>query len=1135
MTFARWHALAACLFVSCSYPCVVMAQRPASPPAVAATTPSDRDVRTLNELLARPVSIDVTRVPLRRAIDALAENAGIPLQYHLQTIAAYPMLVTLHLVKVPLRVALEKVLEGTSLTVVADEAKRLAIIDATGGSVVRAATGIVTGQVTDVHTSRPLREVIVTLDDSVATVRTDDDGRYRFTGVAAGVHRVTVRFVGYARQSRMVTVTDNQTASMNFRLESSVNTLDQVVVTATGVQQYRELGHVVSVINADSLVRTTPITTVADLLTARIPGLQVTTSGGSVGGDIGLRIRGLTSTNLDPQPIVIVDGVRYRTSNVISNNSGIVVEDSRPNNVEPRSPLNDLNVNDIATVEVVKGPSATTLYGPDAANGVIIITTKHGVAGRTEWNVYVHPALHSAVPDGSMSGITTYQAWGHDPNSGTLFQGNCTLESQYRYQQCILDSVTKAPQQATNGNVTILAPSPLQGQVGTSVRGGTGALRYFASGNYDTESGPVTLPALSVEAYEQAHGVGTLPNSLKTPNTQQSVDLNMNFSTDFGTKGSLAVSAIYAQSTQRNITPTFYQSMATSGVPQPGVDTAQFYQSYANLLTTFAIQSSQMQARRLTGSASGTYHPVGWLTATGSLGTDLGNTTDNSFLPPNSLYDGFQSTATNYSRNNTGRSANASLTASGTSGVWSFRSSLGTQYSYQHMDGLNAYGYNLAPGSTSIATAENTSIGQVWNETATLGTYGEEVIGLRNRLFLNGALRVDGSTSYGDAYRPRLFPKVGLSWVASDEPFLRGIPGLNLLRVRTSFGAASRSPTSGMKLGAIQSGNPTIEGTSSLIYIRSTLANPVLRPEHTQEWEGGADATILGERVDLGLTAYRRRTNDQINLIREPDGLPGQQFVNEGDVTGHGVEVTAAWHAVRQPSWTMDVMFNYDFQTTRVVRLGQGLPDNFSLYGGWAVGYPLGAAFGQKVIGVADTVGGQADSIIFSNEVALSPTTFLGVLAPPRTVTVNPVVNLWRGYVQVSALFDRASDFIQQDPIITYGCAAAGLCLAGILKDTPAREQAAAVVDAEHFVPGDFTRWREFSITTRVPLRVMRWFNLGTMQVSLQGRNLALWTKYKATDPESQPGSGILPGASYGGAFGLPFPRTWSLRFDVLP
>jgi len=404
------------------------------------------------------VSVDVNAAMLGSVIHTIARQAGLVPAYD-ETVLPIERRVTLHLKNVSAEAAFEAALQGTGL---------VAQVQATGavtimrGTVARKLAGDLAGRVTASKTTRGLRGVNVVIDDSLKSVRTDDDGRYHFSGIAAGAHRVTVRYVGFTRKSQVATVVDDQTTIVDFVLESSVNMLDQVVVTATGPQRYRELGHVVEVINADSLVRVSPIMNMADLLTARIPGLQVITSGGTVGGDIALRLRGQTTSRLDPQPIVIVDGVRYKSNNLIQDNSGAVVEDTRPAFAESRSPLNDLNVNDIETVEVVKGPSATTLYGPDAANGVIVVTTKRGKVGKPEWQVYVHPSIHSAVPTDRTSGLTVYQAWGHDPTTLALFEGNCTLAYQGR-QRCILDSVTVEPQQVEEAGVVALSSSRPQG------------------------------------------------------------------------------------------------------------------------------------------------------------------------------------------------------------------------------------------------------------------------------------------------------------------------------------------------------------------------------------------------------------------------------------------------------------------------------------------------------------------------------------------------------------------------------------------------------------------------------------------------------------------------------------------------
>lgn len=1120
MTIVRRAAFACTLL---SVPGVVaLGQR------VATATPESREngAATLQR-----VTIDVDDVPLVTALQLIAHQAGLSPVYK-ESVIPPQARVTLHVRHVPVADAFVAVLRGTGL--VADIQSTGDVAFVRGTSV--ASDSILAGRVIDGTTKRPLVGAMVSLDGAKQTTRTNADGQYRFLGVRTGPHTVQVRTIGYAQQAKSVTVVSDTTTIADFVLEhGAINTLDQVVVTATGAQRYRELGHVVTVINADSLVRTAPIMNIADLLTSRVPGLQVVTSGGVVGGDIALRLRGQTTSSLDPQPIVIVDGVRYKSSSLIPDQFGRLNEDQRPGNVEQRSPLNDLDVNDIETVEVVKGPSATTLYGPDSANGVILITTKRGKAGQTEWNVYVHPSLHSNVPDQRLANIAFYQAWGHDPNTGQVVPYNCTLIYQYQYHYCVLDSVTVAPTQPVSSDMSVLSSNRPQGQIGASVSGGMSDLRYFLSGDYDTETGPLTIPTSAVQYYNQIHGGTSIPSALRTPNTQQSVGLHSAFSKDFGRRGGLSLTATYNQATQRALAADFLQSLISNAGLPPGMDTAQYLQDYGQELTYLAVNSSQSQTQRLVGALNGNYQLFSWLNATVSLGTDMGFSTDDNAHQAGTYASYDDGQASEYRRTELGRTANLGLTSMAGAGIWSFRSSVGTQYSYTHTSGIDADGFNLAAGSSSISTATSVSISQIWDETVSLGSYGEEVVGLRDRLFLTGSLRLDGSSSYGDAYRPRAYPKVGISWIASDEPWLRHVPGLNQLRFRYSFGAASRAPVSAMKLGVIGSYQASIEGQTQNVYARTTLANPDIRPERTRESEYGMDATLLGGVVDASLTGYSRRTDDQINSISEPNGLPTPQWVNIGDVTGHGVEATLTVHALRRPTWNVDILASYDYQTTKVVRLGDGLQNNYSQYGGLVVGYPLGAAFGQKVVGVADTVGGHADSVIFSNEVTLSPTAYLGVLFPPHTLTVNPTLSLWEGRIRVSTLFDRATGFIQQDPFFRVGCAQTGLCLAGILKDTPLEEQAVVASGITQFEPGDYTRWREFSVTTTIPLTIVRWLRLGSAQVSLQGRNLALWTKYKGPDPESQPGSGITGLLSEAGAFGVPFPRTWSIRFDVLP
>jgi len=483
------------------------------------------------------------------------------------------------------------------------------------------------------------------------------------------------------------------------------------------------------------------------------------------------------------------------------------------------------------------------------------------------------------------------------------------------------------------------------------------------SGSYDTEDGVLTLPSRALQAYRQVHGASALPEALSKPNTQQAIDVHSSLSTDFGAKGNLAVTTTYNQSTQRAVSVFFYANGLAYGLPPAGVDTAQYYQGLGASLEQSSVNSSQAQTRRLSGNASGTYRPNAWLTGNASLGTDLGNSTDVSVRPVGTTDQYDQGQASDYRRNNVGRTGNVGLTAIAKPGNLSYQSSLGVQYVYAHTDGLNADGSNLAPGSSSITTATYLVDSQIWSESVQLGTYGEEVIGFHDLLFLTGSLRIDGSTSYGDAYKPRPYPKVGLSWIASDEPFLHGLPGLDELRFRYSFGAASRAPTSLMKLGQIQSVQRTIEGQTQNEYQRVGLANPNIRPERTQESEYGMDATLFSGFLQARLTGYSRRTNDQINTINEPNGLPFQQWVNVGDVSGSGLKP----HSLSMRSivlhgiWMLDSALTINHKTrsaqSRIAESVQPIRRQCS----WL---SARQRIRPKVLGVADTAGGSADGII---------------------------------------------------------------------------------------------------------------------------------------------------------------------------
>ena len=1095
---------------------------------------TDVDPRVAQALFGRMVTVTLDDVTVKRAVDLVVASAGVSVVYHSDVLAAQPQRITTRLKHVSLRSALEQVLSGTSLAPVPLDATKVAIVSMPSA---RGMDGGIAGTVTEGKSKRPLRFAIVMLDDSTHVVRTDDDGRYRFVSISVGAHRVIVRHIGFSQQVRVVTAKENETVVADFALSANINTLDQVVVTATGAQRYRELGHIVTKINADSVVREAPVTSLSELLTARVPGLQVlTNNGGIAGGEVALRVRGTSTTSLDPQPIVIVDGVRYKSTNFTAYG-----EDYRPFNTEPRSPLNDLNVNDIETVEVVKGPSASTLYGPDAANGVIVVTTKRGRAGAPQWHVYAYPDLStlSVGGDGRLNAQRAYQGWGHIPNTTTLYQGQCTIQAQAA-QLCVLDSLTVAPLPSNDPKTSIVAKQRPQWHSGASVSGGTPTLLYFYSGNYDSQTGMLHLSPAAQSALKQQLGVSTLSDAIRTPNSQQTLNLHANISSQLTPKASIGLAANYTQASQRSmdITDLFEsQNLGFGAAPGDDSTTIRNIVRSASQWTSF-ISTSEQQIHRFTTTLNGSFRPWDWLQADASIGTDLDNTADRGVRPANALYNGDGGEADEQRRGNTNRNAHLGATATAHPGIWSFRTSAGADYSYVNQDGLNTTGYNLAPGSSDLSTASSQSVQRQWLETVSLGTYGEEVIGLHDRLFLTGSLRLDGSTSFGDAYQPHPFPKLGASWVASDEPWLAALHryGVDEIRLRYSYGAASRYPTSAMKLGIVIPENLFVEDNTKATFYRYSLANPVLRPERSRESEYGVDATLLSV-VQLGVTWYNRKTDDELQLLAAPNGFLGG-WANVGDLTARGFETTVDVRVFESNRATGTMRFTYA-NNTNIVRSVGAASQSMSELGSVVVGYPINAAFGSRTIGAVDSAGGVQDGFISNrDEVLSSPLEYLGPLIAPKTYTITPALALFGGQIRVTTLFDRQSGGVQFNGY-AFLCVIYNQCPSGFLKSTPLVEQAKGLLlnRGDFIQSSNFTRWRELSVTGELPLVWRQRFHLTQASVSAQVRNLALWTPYTAPDPESTTGLGVMAvgGGATGGAAGIPQPRSWTIRFDITP
>ena len=412
--------------------------------------------------------------------------------------------------------------------------------------VAQAQQGSVTGRVTDQATSQALAGVRVTIVGTSLVTQTNADGRYTVPRIPAG--QVTVRAIGlgYGAASRAATVQPGEAATVDIALTLAPYSLEEVVVTSTGEQARKEVGNAITSIRADNLVQTRPVTNLSELLGARVAGVQVLTSP-LTGGGSRVRIRGTTSLSLSNEPVYVVDGIRIESA---VGSSSIGIGGTLPSRV------NDIDPNEIESYEVVRGPSASTLYGTDAANGVIVITTKHGRPGPARWSLYAGGGIakdYNTWPN-------AYRGWRSSATDTTTVHNSRPTNGT----QCILTQTARAtadPQFCRQDSVTTFNlfedrdASPLgtgyQGETGVQVAGGSDAAQYFFSGAWNDERGLIRMPPAFYSKLTAARQISDVPYEQYRPNALKHAAIRANVNARLSPRLDAAISTAFITSTQR--------------------------------------------------------------------------------------------------------------------------------------------------------------------------------------------------------------------------------------------------------------------------------------------------------------------------------------------------------------------------------------------------------------------------------------------------------------------------------------------------------------------------------------------------------------------------------------------------------
>src|SRR5438874_4766831 len=714
------------------------------------------------------------------------------------------------------------------------------------------AEGRVIGRVVDARTNAPLASVRVYVVGTQIGVITNADGRYELPGVAAGTHDVQAQRIGYRPSTQTVVVLSSGAATVDFGLGEQALALEQVVVTGTSSQaRRREVGNSIAQINLASVAE--PAKSVETLLQARVPGMTVDFGGATIGQGATIRVRGNVSLSQSDQPLVYVDGVRQTANNYPRN---VSQGGSTFNAAQGEaSPLADIDPGDVDRVEVIRGAAAATLYGTEAAAGVIEIFTKHGTAGKTAFTFQTN------------QGINWMRPWGSDVRP--LLNMEPWLKQAYGRSEAL------------------------------SVSGGGGQAQYYLSSAFDDKDG--VLPQDHARRYS-IRGTLTL---------QPLTNLTLHWNS-FVSKNDLAMSP------DGNGAESIFFNVYRSPVTSLGAATAE---NIAKLLTRTTTQTDD----RLIVGASATWVPCGWMSHKFTFGYDRAAMSGEVFHPYHFVFDTTGNISELDWQSETVTLDYAASAQAQPTNDFKATFSVGGQLVHPADARVDGYGHRLpGPGKQTLSRAAERFVFDSGQEVKTGGFFLQSLLAWKDRYFLTGGLRVDGSSAFGSSFGLQTYPKLSASYVISDEPFWPA--ALGTAKLRAAYGFAGRAP------GVFDAVRTWTAGAfaGQTAFLPDNLGNPALGPEKSGEMEVGIDAAALDDRVSLTFTYYHRRTVNALVLVPQPpsNGF-GALLESVGELSAAGLEASPVATVLRGSWLTWDLGSTISTNYTKVLSTGGAIFYNF--------------------------------------------------------------------------------------------------------------------------------------------------------------------------------------------------------------
>ncbi|KXX69182.1 SusC/RagA family TonB-linked outer membrane protein [Flammeovirga sp. SJP92] len=794
---------------------------------------------------------------------------------------------------------------------------------------------LIKGSIKDAMTGEPLIGASIKIKGTSKGSITDMDGNFELQATPTSLLQVS--YIGY----KTTEINVNNQNVISIKLEPDATEMEELVVVGLGVERdERSLGYAVQEVSSDDLGAVTSSSNVMNNLAGKVAGVQINQVGGSPGSSSNVVIRGNAILDGSNQPLYVIDGIPMNNSNVSNANDG----DS--GGIDTGDGMSGINAEDIESINVLKGPAATAIYGSRGINGVIMITTKSGKGGQKGIGVdFSHSSTISTL------GITpdNQEEYAHGTNGmfptdprrdygmwGPKVTPGLTTDKYYDGEERTVQFYDNydlffKPSYTANTNVALTKVSD------------AGTLRFSYSnmsnnGNTDNQSYERNTFSL--------RGTSDITDKFH-------IDARMNYIKEEAYNRPYMGNNVNNYMSNMNAIPNTYDITWMKDYKDDEGRPIGYNENNENPYWTMYETKFHDTKDRILGMASATYDITDHLKVQGRAGTDYTAWRADVLEP---LYTPWYESGRAYERTQLDREDNfdAMLMYDNQFGKFDVVANVGTSYMHIYRRYSDTGSSNFSdPLQQNPQSGSDRFASYNTYEKAISSVYATASIGYDGYLFLDVSGRNDWSSTLPLDNNSYFYPSISGSWVFSDMDWT--VPDwLTFGKVRASWAKVGSDTDPYMLQQYYQIDGQTQDGLQTGAIYGNTINNSQLKPSMQTSYELGMNLRMFDDRVNLDMTYYNSSSVDQIMKVRIPESSGYEDaIINAGEIINKGVEVALGYHVIRKQDLNWHTQVNFAYNYNEVVSLSEGVdqylvgegPVNIVAAPGQAYGTIMGTAY----------------------------------------------------------------------------------------------------------------------------------------------------------------------------------------------